>query len=85
MTGTTAIYRRCFDGQIWSPTTEGVSHTFTMNFTIIDSVNAYLLYVLLRASVSQSPAIFSMQQEFSLCYCCVLGKALRLKSVSSFR
>ncbi|KAI3815581.1 hypothetical protein L1987_15253 [Smallanthus sonchifolius] len=22
MTGTTAIYRRCFDGQIWSPETE---------------------------------------------------------------
>ncbi|XP_023737660.1 brefeldin A-inhibited guanine nucleotide-exchange protein 5 [Lactuca sativa] len=37
---------------------EGVSHSFTKNFTIIDSVKAYLSYVLLRASVSQSPAIF---------------------------
>ncbi|KAD4982629.1 hypothetical protein R6Q59_002233 [Mikania micrantha] len=37
---------------------EGVSHSFTKNFNIIDSVKAYLSYVLLRASVSQSPAIF---------------------------
>ncbi|XP_076892587.1 brefeldin A-inhibited guanine nucleotide-exchange protein 5-like [Bidens hawaiensis] len=37
---------------------EGVSNSFTKNFTIIDSVKAYLSYVLLRASVSQSPAIF---------------------------
>lgn len=37
---------------------EGVSHSFTKNFTIIDSVKAYLSYVLLRASVSQSPVIF---------------------------
>lgn len=37
---------------------EGVSLSFTKNYTIIDSVKAYLSYVLLRASVSQSPAIF---------------------------
>ncbi|KAI3719333.1 hypothetical protein L6452_20230 [Arctium lappa] len=37
---------------------EGVSHSFTKSLTIIDSVKAYLSYVLLRASVSQSPAIF---------------------------
>lgn len=37
---------------------EGVSHSFTKNLTIIDSVKAYLSYVLLRASVSQSPVIF---------------------------
>ncbi|XP_076951430.1 brefeldin A-inhibited guanine nucleotide-exchange protein 5-like [Bidens hawaiensis] len=36
----------------------GVSNSFTKNFTIIDSVKAYLSYVLLRASVSQSPTIF---------------------------
>ncbi|XP_024984145.1 brefeldin A-inhibited guanine nucleotide-exchange protein 5-like [Cynara cardunculus var. scolymus] len=37
---------------------EGVSHSFTKNFNFIDSVKAYLSYALLRASVSQSPAIF---------------------------
>ncbi|XP_019455526.1 PREDICTED: brefeldin A-inhibited guanine nucleotide-exchange protein 5-like isoform X4 [Lupinus angustifolius] len=37
---------------------EGVSHSFTKNFHFIDSVKAYLSYVLLRASVSQSPVIF---------------------------
>ncbi|KAF5761248.1 putative Sec7 domain, mon2, dimerization and cyclophilin-binding domain, Sec7 domain superfamily [Helianthus annuus] len=37
---------------------EGVSYSFTKNYTIIVSVKAYLSYVLLRASVSQSPAIF---------------------------
>uniref|UniRef100_A0A5B6ZVK9 Putative brefeldin A-inhibited guanine nucleotide-exchange protein 5 n=1 Tax=Davidia involucrata TaxID=16924 RepID=A0A5B6ZVK9_DAVIN len=37
---------------------EGVSHSFTKNFHFIDSVKAYLSYALLRASVSQSPAIF---------------------------
>lgn len=37
---------------------EGVSHSFTKSLNIIDSVKAYLSYVLLRASVSQSPAIF---------------------------
>ncbi|KAL4568846.1 hypothetical protein LXL04_024463 [Taraxacum kok-saghyz] len=37
---------------------EDISHSFTKNFNIIDSVKAYLSYVLLRASVSQSPAIF---------------------------
>ncbi|KAL4565129.1 hypothetical protein LXL04_029214 [Taraxacum kok-saghyz] len=33
---------------------EGVSHSFTNNFNIIDSVKAYLSYVLLRDSISQS-------------------------------
>ncbi|KAJ0623331.1 putative Sec7 domain, mon2, dimerization and cyclophilin-binding domain, Sec7 domain superfamily [Helianthus annuus] len=37
---------------------EGVSHSFTKNFTFMDSVKAYLSYALLRASVSQSPTIF---------------------------
>ncbi|WOH07868.1 hypothetical protein DCAR_0727302 [Daucus carota subsp. sativus] len=37
---------------------EGVSHSFTKNFNFIDSVKAYLSYALLRASISQSPAIF---------------------------
>ncbi|GAA0168592.1 guanyl-nucleotide exchange factor [Lithospermum erythrorhizon] len=37
---------------------EGVSHAFTKNFNFIDSVKGFLSYVLLRASVSQSPAIF---------------------------
>ncbi|CAN4075419.1 unnamed protein product [Withania somnifera] len=37
---------------------EGVSDSFTKNFQFMDSVKAYLSYVLLRASVSQSPTIF---------------------------
>ncbi|XP_052182190.1 brefeldin A-inhibited guanine nucleotide-exchange protein 5 isoform X2 [Diospyros lotus] len=37
---------------------EGVSQSFTKNFNFIDSVKAYLSYALLRAAVSQSPAIF---------------------------
>ncbi|KAL4561395.1 hypothetical protein LXL04_033561 [Taraxacum kok-saghyz] len=37
---------------------EGVSYSFTKNFTFIDSVKAYLSYALLRASVSQSSTIF---------------------------
>ncbi|XP_076950477.1 brefeldin A-inhibited guanine nucleotide-exchange protein 5-like [Bidens hawaiensis] len=37
---------------------EGVSHSFTKNFTFMDSVKAYLSYALLRASVSNSPTIF---------------------------
>ncbi|GJW27477.1 brefeldin A-inhibited guanine nucleotide-exchange protein 5-like protein isoform X1 [Tanacetum coccineum] len=37
---------------------ELISHSFTKNFNIIDSVKAYLSYVLLHASVSQSPSIF---------------------------
>ncbi|KAK9058254.1 hypothetical protein SSX86_023094 [Deinandra increscens subsp. villosa] len=37
---------------------EGVSHSFTKNFTFMDSVKAYLSYALLRASVSHSPTIF---------------------------
>ncbi|XP_059634656.1 brefeldin A-inhibited guanine nucleotide-exchange protein 5 isoform X2 [Cornus florida] len=37
---------------------EGVGHSFTKNFHFIDSVKAYLSYVLLRASVSQSSVIF---------------------------
>lgn len=47
---------------------EGVSHSFTKNFTIIDSVKAYLSYVLLRASVSQSPAIFQVSWMLSLMF-----------------
>lgn len=39
---------------------EGVSHSFTKNFHFIDSVKAYLSYALLRASVSQSHAIFQV-------------------------
>lgn len=39
---------------------EGVSHSFTKDFTFIDSVKAYLSYALLRASVSQPPAIFQV-------------------------
>ncbi|KHF97384.1 Brefeldin A-inhibited guanine nucleotide-exchange 1 [Gossypium arboreum] len=37
---------------------EGVSHLFTKNFHLIDSVKAYLLSALLQASVSQSAVIF---------------------------
>ncbi|CAN0918321.1 Brefeldin A-inhibited guanine nucleotide-exchange protein 5 [Linum grandiflorum] len=37
---------------------EGVSDSFLKNIHFIDSVKAYLSYALLRASVSQSPAIF---------------------------
>ncbi|TYH15403.1 hypothetical protein ES288_A05G039300v1 [Gossypium darwinii] len=37
---------------------EGVSHSFTKNFHLIDSVKAYLLSALLQASVSQSAVIF---------------------------
>ncbi|KAK1263102.1 Brefeldin A-inhibited guanine nucleotide-exchange protein 5 [Acorus gramineus] len=37
---------------------ESVSHSFTKNFHFIDSVKAYLSYVLLRASVSASPVVF---------------------------
>ncbi|XVF88983.1 hypothetical protein PTKIN_Ptkin19aG0095100 [Pterospermum kingtungense] len=37
---------------------EGVSDSFAKNSHFIDSVKAYLSYVLLRASVSQSPVIF---------------------------
>ncbi|PHT52732.1 Brefeldin A-inhibited guanine nucleotide-exchange protein 5 [Capsicum baccatum] len=37
---------------------EGISNSFTKNFQFMDSVKAYLSYVLLRASVSQSPTIF---------------------------
>ncbi|PHT86511.1 Brefeldin A-inhibited guanine nucleotide-exchange protein 5 [Capsicum annuum] len=37
---------------------EGISDSFTKNFQFMDSVKAYLSYVLLRASVSQSPTIF---------------------------
>ncbi|XP_059277441.1 brefeldin A-inhibited guanine nucleotide-exchange protein 5 [Lycium ferocissimum] len=37
---------------------EGLSDSFTKNFQFMDSVKAYLSYVLLRASVSQSPTIF---------------------------
>nr|GEV84373.1 brefeldin A-inhibited guanine nucleotide-exchange protein 5 [Tanacetum cinerariifolium] len=37
---------------------EEVSHSFTKNFTFIDSVKAYLSYALLRASVSKSATIF---------------------------
>lgn len=39
---------------------EGVSDSFTKNFQFMDSVKAYLSYVLLRASVSQSPTIFQV-------------------------
>ncbi|XP_071688034.1 brefeldin A-inhibited guanine nucleotide-exchange protein 5-like [Rutidosis leptorrhynchoides] len=37
---------------------EGVSHSFTKNFTFIDAVKAYLSYALLRACVSKSSTIF---------------------------
>lgn len=37
---------------------EGVSDSFTKNFQFMDSIKAYLSYVLLKASVSQSPTIF---------------------------
>lgn len=47
---------------------EGVSHSFTKNFTIIDSVKAYLSYVLLRASVSQSPTIFQVSWMLTLIF-----------------
>ncbi|CAH9138892.1 unnamed protein product [Cuscuta epithymum] len=37
---------------------EGVSQSFTKDINFIDSVKAYISYVLLRASVSQTPTIF---------------------------
>ncbi|KAK4487864.1 hypothetical protein RD792_003601 [Penstemon davidsonii] len=37
---------------------EGVTHSFTKNFHFIDSIKAHLSYAILRASMSQSPAIF---------------------------
>ncbi|KAG6492868.1 hypothetical protein ZIOFF_047836 [Zingiber officinale] len=61
---------------------EGVDHSFTKNFHFIDSVKAYLSYALLRASVSSSPQVFqflvTMQLEYLLFFCSVLGKVLRM-------
>ncbi|KAL2227840.1 UNVERIFIED_CONTAM: Brefeldin A-inhibited guanine nucleotide-exchange protein 5 [Sesamum indicum] len=37
---------------------EDVGHLFTKNFQFIDSIRAHLSYAILRASVSQSPALF---------------------------
>ncbi|KAF3657441.1 Brefeldin A-inhibited guanine nucleotide-exchange protein 5 [Capsicum annuum] len=50
---------RGFEARSWyEGLLEGISDSFTKNFQFMDSVKAYLSYVLLRASVSQSPTIF---------------------------
>ncbi|PWA58406.1 sec7 domain-containing protein [Artemisia annua] len=47
---------------------EEVSHSFTRNFTFIDSVKAYLSYALLRASVSKSATIFQASSYLILAH-----------------